>query len=88
MKTIRFKGTEYLFGGESLEESGFIAKQEDYENGICSYAHYFPEQGVMRFQEQIGTREDIEIVSDAMVDVKDPLDSILNVLTHPSWTRR
>jgi hypothetical protein len=64
VKTIRFKGEEYLFGGDSLDEDGFIAKREDYENGVCSYAHYFPDRGVLRFREKIGERADIEIIGD------------------------
>jgi hypothetical protein len=79
MKTIKFNGEEYLFGGDSLDESDFIAKVEDYENGACSYAHYFPERGVLRFGQQIGTRDDIEIISDC--DVEPNLDvALLNMV--------
>jgi len=85
MKNIRFKGEEYLFDGDSLDEEGFIAKREDFENGICSFAHYFPDQGVMRFGDQIGTRADIEILGDAHAEIDG--DAIANVLFHPSWTR-
>ena len=83
MKNIKFQDEEYLFGGDSLDESGFIAKREVFENGECSYAHYYPDQGVMRFQERIGGREDIEILGNATVGEPD----LLNMLTHPSWER-
>ena len=65
MKNIRFKGQPYLFGGNSLDEDGFIATPEQYKNFEVSYAHYFPSSGVLRFQEKIGDREDIEILDNA-----------------------
>lgn len=69
MKRIKFRGEEYLFGGDSLDESGFISKQEDFQNGRVSFAHYFPGQGVMRFREQIGRREDIQILGDGEAEI-------------------
>jgi hypothetical protein len=88
MKTIKFKGEEYLFGGDSLDEDGFIAKREDYENGVCSYAHYFPDRGVLRFMQKIGERDDIEVIGDGEADVNFG-EAITNMLTpgRGGWPR-
>src|SRR5437879_4186436 len=83
VKMIRFKGEEYLFGGESLDEDGFIGTKEAFESGIASYAYYFPSRGVLRHGTAIGTREDIEILGEANVTPND--EALMNVLTHPSW---
>ena len=59
MKTILFKSQEYLFGGDSLNESGFIATKEQFDNFQESFAHYFPEVGVLRYGQKIGEAKDI-----------------------------
>jgi len=64
MKEILFKGKKYLFGGESLDENGFIATKYQYENFLCSFAHYYSDKGVNRFGEFIGTRKDIKILGE------------------------
>lgn len=66
---VRFQGEEYwLLNG--LDESGPLAYPEQCdENGeldwTCAYqdsfAHYFPEKGIMRYREKIGTKEDLEV---------------------------
>ena len=81
MKGIRFKGREYLFSGNSLDEKGFIATRTQFENGHCSYAHFYPGEGVLRFGEKIGDREDIEILGDAEAGMKP--GALLNMLNWP-----
>ena len=85
MKNIKFKGEEYLFGGNSLDEDGFIAKREAFEAGVVSFAHYSVEQGVMRYKQRIGSRNDIEIISDADDNAPVSVERLINILTHPSW---
>ncbi len=84
MKIINFKGKKYFFGGEHLDEDGFIATKHQYENGLCSFAHYFPSQGVMRFCEKIGERKDLKIIDDKECNVKDM--AFHNLLTSKTWT--
>lgn len=84
MKRIRFKGTEYLFKGDSLDESGFIATRNQYENAQTSFAHYYPGLGIMRFNEKIGSAEDIEIIGDANISM-DP-DAAENMMDRRSFT--
>ena len=71
---IKLKGETYFLLAPSLAEEGPLAypNQVDSEGELLldsafdlSYAHYFPEgEGkIMRFREQIGTRADIEVVS-------------------------
>lgn len=67
---VKFQGKEYWLL-EGLNESGPLAylHQCD-ENGTldwdcafdASFAHYWPETGVMRYGEKIGTKEDLEVV--------------------------
>lgn len=58
MRWVEFKGEKYLFGGSSLDESGFIATQEQYQTGQCSFAHWYPkENAVNRFGKPIGTAQ-------------------------------
>lgn len=58
---IKFKGEVYLLIGD-LDKGGSITTKEAYENFEISYAHLFSDGRVMRFNEQIGTRDDIEIL--------------------------
>lgn len=62
IKRVKFNGHIYLFGGQSLDESGFIATEEQFANFRESFAHYWPDQGVLRFRRKIGTREDLELM--------------------------
>jgi hypothetical protein len=69
---IHFKGEEYCLLAESLDESGAIAPMEHCdERGELrpecfleeSFAHYYPDRGIMRFGNVIGSREDIEVLT-------------------------
>ncbi len=56
---IVFQGNDYIIVAGDLETGGPIATEEQYENFECSFAHLFPNGDVLRFQEKIGTRDDI-----------------------------
>lgn len=84
MKLIRFKGKEYIFSGDSLDEDGFVAEREAYRNGEPSFAHWVPEKGLLRFGDKVGGREDIEILGDA-VDQISGENALDNILFHPGW---
>lgn len=83
MKEILFKGKKYLSDIESLDEKGFIATKYQYQNGLCSYAHYYPDLGVLRFRDKIGRREDIKILKD--VNVEPESHAFDTLLTSKSW---
>ena len=66
---IKLQETEYWLLADSLDEDGAIAPLDHCdENGNIveflelSYAHYYPERGVLRFGNKIADREDIEII--------------------------
>jgi hypothetical protein len=69
---VRFQGEEYwLVTAESLDDAGPLAYLHHCdEQGVVkmeylfadSYAYYWPDLGVMRFDTKIGSREDIEIL--------------------------
>lgn len=83
---IRLFGNEYLLIGD-IESGGPIATKEAYENFECPYAHLAPDGKIMRFHEQIGTREDIEILKTKVeVSQNPPIENILSALVDPdSW---
>ena len=84
MKLIKFKGKQYLFVGESLDESAPIATKKQYQNGLCSYAHYYPNEGISRFGIKIGECSDIQVLKD--VEVKPNLPkAFFNILESPTW---
>lgn len=87
MKIVSFKGQEYLFGGDSLDEGGFVATREQYETGECSFAHWFPDRGLLRYCEKIGSREDLAIIgdTDAVCGGDNFLGALKNIVSHPSW---
>ena len=58
---VRFRGEQYCLFGD-LKSGGAIAKHEQFEAWTDSFAHLFPDGSIMRYQEQIGTREDLEIL--------------------------
>lgn len=62
MLWIEFQGQKYLFGGDSLDEDGFIATEDQYLHFKESFAHYFPGFGVAQHNTYIGGREDITIL--------------------------
>lgn len=66
---IRLHGEEYWLLAASLAEAGAIAplwhcdeEGELIEWTEISYAHYYPDHGVMRFHEKIADPSDIEII--------------------------
>lgn len=80
MKLIKFEGQEYVFGGDSLNESGFIATKEQFENYQCPFAHYFPGRGVMQHGERIGGWRDIKILGNYEDDVPITPERIANLV--------
>jgi len=87
MMRIRFLNQDYLYTGDSLEEGGAITTEELFRNGECSFAHLFEDGKIKRFQKQIGTRADIEII-DSNVAVKiNARRFITGMLDSPTWYR-
>lgn len=66
IRRVRFQGKDYLFGGSSLDESGFIATEEQFENFYASFAHYYPDKGILRYHMKIGTRKDLELLPESL----------------------
>lgn len=83
MLKIRFKDENFVFTGDSLEDGGAVAKQDDYESGRCSFAHLYVDGNIMRFGERIGTIADIKVIGKC--DLKPNKDAIFNLLTDSSW---
>lgn len=82
-----FQGQEYiLVNSTGNDREGAITTAEWFENGEASYAHLFGDGTIMRFQEVIGTREDIEWLG--QVEVEPKAEALFNTLTHPSWEKR
>lgn len=81
MKTIKFKGEDYLLVGDMIE-GGPIATLEQYENGRCSYAHLYENGDIIRFGELIGNRNEIEVTGEIEASIKRPF---LEMLLDPSW---
>ena len=78
-KIIKFQGEIYLLIDEG-KGHGAIAKEEDFIHGRCSYAHLFEDGTIMRFGEQIGTKDDIEIIGEKEVEVPDVGEALYNTL--------
>jgi len=57
---VRLFGNDYLLIGD-LKNGGAIATEEQYRNFDCSFAHLNKNGNIIRFEEIIGTREDIEL---------------------------
>ena len=83
---IRFQNEEWLFvpDGSGLADGGAIATDQAFASGRASYAHLFPSGKILRFLEEIGTVDDIEII-DENYEVEPSPDAFLNILAHPSW---
>lgn len=78
-KKIKFKGKVYYLIGGDLENGGPIATRYQYEHGLLSYAHLLPDGQVKRFNEVIGTREDVKVIGEATLKVKeDAWDNLLD----------
>ena len=69
MMTIRFQNKDFVFTGEDLEAGGAITTLDDYENGRRSYAYLCESGKIKRFNQVIGSREDIEIVGECEPNV-------------------
>lgn len=82
---IMFNKKKYLFGGNGLDESNFIATKNQYKNGFCSFAYYYPKEGINRFGNIIGTRKDIKILKDN-IEIKPNINKFLdNLLSSSEW---
>lgn len=83
---IRFHGEEYLLIGDITDAP--IAKEEDYRNGICGYAHVIDGK-IWQHGEIIGSAGELEILGETEVKMSLPelKEGLVNVLTHPSWVR-
>jgi hypothetical protein len=85
-KQIRLFGKEYLLIGD-LQEGGPIATRSAYENFECAFAHLMPDGRILRFGEQIGTREDIEVLPvEVEIDGTVPLRQVLRSLDLEEWS--
>ena len=67
--TIRFQNKDFVFTGEVLEAGGAITTLDDYENGRRSYAYLCESGKIKRFNQVIGSRDDIEIVGECEPNV-------------------
>jgi hypothetical protein len=62
---VRFKGKVYHFGGDNLQtDKGFLATEEQYANGLPSFAHLCDDGIIRRYHKRIGVRADLELVDD------------------------
>lgn len=80
---VRFKDMDYVLIG-SLDKGGAIALESDYQNFSPSFAHLMPDGKILRYQQWIGNREDLEVLSDGkmiqkLLDLK-CLDSDLKAI--------
>ena len=84
MLTIRFQDQEWLFLGDSLDESAAITAEADYRTGNESFAHYFPWDGgvIKRHGQVIGHRADIAIIGPMPIEMttEEYLDAIESLL--------
>lgn len=70
MRQVTFKGTPFIFIGDSLAQSGALATADDYAHGRVSYAHWWPaDDMVSRYGERIGGRVDLEDVGPVTIEV-------------------
>ena len=80
IERIKFQGREFI-----LVDGGAIATEDDYKAGKCSYAHLCRDGLVRRFHEVIGDEEDVERLGEVKVDLGNPVEAIVNILTDSSW---
>ncbi len=85
MKRIRFKSNDYILVGDGAD--GAIATEEQYHNGLTSYAHLFPSGEVKRYGEVIGTIEDVEFLGDAELGEPNLLTFMRGFATDSNWDR-
>jgi len=86
MLRVRFQCDEYLFVNARLDDGGPIATAEQYQQGLCSFAHLQPNGDIKQFGKTIGHRDDL-IVIEQIADVEpgDPAEALVNMIDHPSW---
>jgi len=84
---IRFRGEEYLLIGDITDAP--IAKEEDFRNGICGYAHVIDGE-IWQHGKVIASSDEIEILGETEIkmDLPELEEGLANILTHPSWIRR
>lgn len=95
LQRIRFQGQEYV-----LISGGAIATAEDFANFQPSFAHLLSDGRILRHGEQIGTREDIEVLGECdveptpeglgrgVVEGLKVLDALIEGTPVPRWERR
>ena len=80
MQRIKFQDKEYI-----LTDGGAITTEESYRNGTVSFAHLGLDSNINRYGSLIGTRKDIEFLSE-IPEIKFTEEGISNLLTpHSSW---
>lgn len=79
-RNIKFKGQEFILVGE---RDGAIATKYQYQHGLCSYAHLYPNGEINRYGQVIGTIKDIEFGEEVEVEMVD--DAWDNMPFHKSW---
>lgn len=86
---IRFKGEPFLLIGDSLEDGGAIATEEQYTNSLPSTAHLMEGGRVMQWGAQIGTRADVEVIGPwkNTMSEADTAEAIFKLITDPPWTK-
>jgi len=83
MIKVRFQEQEYFLTDGSLKASA-IATAEAYEHGLCSYAYLCADGRILRFNKEIGVREDLEVLEE--VPDLEPADDFLgNLFGDSSW---
>lgn len=61
-RRIKLFGEDYILIG-TLEAGGVIGTEEQYSNFDCSYAYLRSDGKIMRFGQEIGSRDDINLTS-------------------------
>ena len=97
---IRFANQEFILVGGDLARGGAITTPEDYAAFQPSFAHLFEDGTIMRYHQQIGTREDIEVLGECEVlptkegvvrgltEGMKVLDALAEGQPWPKWERR
>jgi hypothetical protein len=67
---VRFQGEEYIICGGTVESGGAIATPEQYRSFSPSYAHLLSDGRILRLGQQIGTRDDLEVLGDDDTDIE------------------
>jgi len=78
MQKIKFQGEEWLLVDNS------ITTEDRFKHGIVSHAHICKDGIIRRYNQEIGAKDDIEIIEE-IEDVEIASDGIENLLLHRSW---